>query len=199
MTIEDEESTDVEFGVHVDLVRRILYITGEIDEPLAHSAIVALERLDAEDGPIRVVLNSEGGDEQNGYAIYDAITMCKSVVIMEGYGNVMSISAAIFQAGDIRRLAPHTSFMIHDGTIDGEEKMLQTRVKELAEQIKKDGQKYYDILSARSQQPQDIIENWCLTDTYFTAKEAVEAGFADEVIKPVKVIPVPRKKRSKKT
>lgn len=198
LTLKDADTDDEESYVHVDDGARTIYITGKIHGKVVHQAIIALERLDAEEATIRIVLNSEGGNEQDGYAIYDAIMMCKSTVVIDGYGDVCSIAAAIFQAADLRRLAPHTDFMIHNGEIDGEEKMKQTAVLDMADQIKKDSQKYYDILSGASQQPQEIIENWCRGDTYFTAKEAVEAGFADEVIKPVKKRSVPRKKRSKK-
>lgn len=196
-TTKDGESTD-ESMVHVDAESRSIYITGEVQAKMAHDVIIALATLDADGATIRVVLNSDGGSEQNGYAIYDALMMCKSVVIIEGYGNVCSIAAAIFQAGDIRRLAPHTDFMIHNGTIAGEEEMKQTDVLDRAEQIKRDSIKYYSILSRASGQPVEIIEQLCRGDTYYTAKEAVDEGFADEVIKPIKKSPAPRKKRSKK-
>lgn len=194
-----EEEKDEVAKVFVDQIRRTLYITGSVNDELAHRSIVGLEQLDQQEGDIRIVLNSEGGEEQNGYAIYDAITMCKNKVVIEGYGKVLSIAAAIFQAGDVRLLSPHTDYMMHNGTVDGEPDMKQDAVVELADQVKKDTQKYYDILSFASQQPQEIIEEWCREEKYFLPKEAVAAGFADAIIKPVKTRLPKRKKRSKKS
>ena len=195
-----EHVVAAQISAKVNFDRRTIYITGEVDDEMAHKTIVALEALDKEDGDIRVFLNSGGGEEIDGYAIHDAITMCRNRVVVEGFGNIQSVAAAIFQAGDLRRIAPNATFMIHNGTVPGEEKMQQNQVVDLAEQIKRDNQKYYDILSNASQQPVDIIETWCREDRSFTAAEAVEAGFADEVIIPLKskIPPTPRKKRSKK-
>lgn len=195
-----EEAQDEDSKVFVDLARRTLYITGAVGDELAHKSIMVLELLDQQEGEIRIVLNSEGGEEQDGYAIYDAITMCKNKVVIEGYGKVLSIAAAIFQAGDVRLMAPHTDFMMHNGSVDGEPGMKQDAVVELADQVKKDTQKYYDILCAASQQPYDTIAEWCREEKYFTANEAVEAGFADAVIPPIKNrIPKKKRKRSKKS
>jgi ATP-dependent Clp protease protease subunit len=183
----------VEAGAN--LKKRTLYISGEIDSNLAHGVIVALESLDVEDGEIRIVLNSEGGDELSGYAIYDAITMCKNKVVIDGYGNVLSIAAAIMQAGDIRRMAPNAALLIHNGSTGLSDEAKQDEVVSLAEQIKKDNKKYYDILCKGSGQPWETIEEWCGEETFFTAAEAVAAGFADKVIKPLKKYP--RRKRKK--
>jgi ATP-dependent protease ClpP protease subunit len=183
----------------VSFEKRTLYVMGDVDDDLAYQVQVALEALDSTDGDIRIVLNSEGGEEQPGYAIYDAITMCRNKVIIEAYGSVMSIAAAIFQAADVRRISPNAVFMIHNGSVDTEGNVQQDAVLDLAEQIKKGAQRYYDILMRGSGQPQDLIEQWCRDETFFSADETVSACFADEVIKPVKVkAPVKLKKRKRK-
>ena len=182
----------------VNYAKRTIYITGDVEPELAHTVIVALEALDAESGPIRIVLNSSGGDEQDGYAIYDAIMACNNVVLIEGYGNILSIAAAIFQAGDSRRLSANSALMVHNGTAPTEEGMKQNLVMEMGDQLRKDNQKYYNILASASGQSLDVVEAWCHDEKYFNAKEAVEAGLADEIIKPIKKRPPPRKRRSKK-
>jgi ATP-dependent protease ClpP protease subunit len=187
----------IEAGVNFET--RTLYITGDVDVAMSRKVIVALEALSREPGEIRIVIDSGGGDEESGYAIHDAICMCENPVIIEGYGAVQSIAAAIFQAGDVRRLAPNASFMIHNGTGPSEEEMKQDAIIDLAEQLKKDNQKYYDILSAATQQPQETIEEWCREEKFFTAEEAVQAGFADEVMTPLKSkMPLKKRRRRKK-
>lgn len=175
---------------------RTIYIVGEINPEMARQTMIALEKIDVVDGPIRIVLNSEGGDEQDGYAIYDAIMQCRNLVMIEGFGSVMSIAAAIFQAGDVRQLAPNAMFMIHHGSVSPVTE--QDTVLEMAEQIKKDNERYYNILSSNSGQPHQELEEWCRAETYFTAEEAVAVGFADSVMEHLKKKPVHRKKRKSK-
>src|SRR5688572_7633766 len=99
-TKEQHVSMMIESAVSFE--RRTIYIMGEVDPELARKVIIALEALDREPGEIRVFMNCEGGNEEDGYAIYDALNMCQNPVRMEGYGNICSIAAAIFQAGDVR-------------------------------------------------------------------------------------------------
>jgi ATP-dependent protease ClpP protease subunit len=172
----------------VSFEKRTIYITGDIDAKTFHRVAIALEALEKEPGRIRILLNSEGGSESDGYAIYDKISMCKNEVLIEGYGNVHSIAAIIFQAGDTRIIAPNATFLIHNGMVPCDEEMQQTAIIDLAQQLVIDNQRYYDILSGASEQPEDVIENWCREDKSFTAVEAVEAGFADAVLKPLKTI-----------
>lgn len=196
LTPEQDLLMKVQSGLSIE--RRTLYLSGPVDAVLTHRALIGLEVLDLSQGEIRIVLNSEGGDEQNGYAIHDAITACRNRVVIDGYGSVMSIAAAIFQAGDHRRLAWNAEFMIHNGTIDTSESTIeQNTILDIAEQIRRGNDRYYMILMQGSQQPADIIEAWCKEERFFDAEEAVQAGFADEVIQPLKT-KVPKKRRKRK-
>lgn len=167
---------------------RTIYIVGEITEAMAARVIPELERLDSTEGGIRIVLNSEGGHEQAGYSIYDAITMCSNEVTIDGYGSVMSIAAAIFQAGDVRRMAPNALFMIHNGDCGDDlgDSPTQDSVIAWSYHLKKFNKRYYNILSLGSTHPPDVIEKWCLDETYLTARETVSRCFADCVIAPQK-------------
>lgn len=181
-------------------ISRTLYIFGVVDMMLATACIAQLEKLDAGEGPIRIVLNSEGGDEQSGYAIYDAIRRCRNYVVIEGYGSVMSIAAAIFQAGDVRLLSPNTLFMIHNGNMgdDVGSNPSQDSIVAWAEHIQENNKRYYQILSGGSQQDMKTIETWCFDETFFTAKEAVNAGFADGVLEPRKSYAPPKRRKEKR-
>lgn len=178
---------------------RTVPIVGEVTDALFLNVLIQLRQLDREVGDIHIVLNSEGGLERAGYAIYDAIKACKNKVVVEVYGGAFSIAAVILQAADQRLMAPEAQFMVHNGTIgsseigDGEE-LKQDSVVSVAEQIKKDNRRYYRILSERSQQPLETVETWCKDETFFDAEEAVLAGFADAVI----VLPKSKPKRRKK-
>jgi len=200
MTLPLNEKTLLESQLTcgVNFERRTVYLVGEVESEMSRRFITALETLDATNGEIRIVINSMGGEEPSGYAIHDAITMTKNRVIIEGYGEVSSIAAAIFQAGDLRRLSPNAFFMVHNGSAPSEESMKQDSVISLAARLEKDNQRYYDILSASSQHGLEQIKEWCKDETHFTAMEAVEAGFADEIIPPIKnKTPIKKSKRKR--
>lgn len=184
----------------VSAAGRTVYVVGDVDFRMVHSVVTKLEELDASDGDIRVVLSSDGGDEDCGYAIHDALSMCRNRVVAEVFGGAFSIAAIILQAADRRLMAPNARFMIHNGAVaiehdDG--KVQQDYLIENAERIKKDNQRYYSILSIASQHPPETIEAWCRDETYFDAQEAVDAGFADEVMKAAKKPGKPRKARKR--
>lgn len=173
----------------VDVARRIIYISGEIDSVMAHRVIMALQVLDAESGPMRIILNSMGGDEQCGYAIYDAITTCKNTATVDVYGQCLSIATVILQAGSVRRISVNSEFMMHHGTVPAmggdDDDVEQDKVVKLAEELKAGNKKYYRVLAEKSKQTEDSLHKWCKQERYFTATEAVELGFADAVIRPV--------------
>lgn len=180
--------------VFVDDKKRKIYFYGPVDYNAAREIIIALQNFDETQGDIVIIMNSEGGAETDGYAIYDAITMCKNMVIIEGYGQISSITVAIFQAADIRRLAPNADLMIHDGTIGAGAEIKQNIIVEMADQIKRDNQRYYSILAGRSKLSIAKIEEACSKDTYYSAEEALTNGFCDEILVPQKKW----KKREKK-
>ena len=167
MAITKEELLSRQLHVGVDYDRRTVFIFGEINQDSSYKAIVALQALDRDDGEIRIILNSDGGGEADGYAIYDTILLCRNHISIDGYGSVMSIAAAILQAGDERRVSPNASFMIHNGSAPGEETMQQNAIMDLAKQLEKDNQRYYQILATGSGQSQKSIEAWCRHETEF--------------------------------
>ena len=183
----------------VSRIERTLFVFGEISPTVSGQIIEELHRLDLVEGDINITLQSQGGDEVSGYAIYDAIVMCKNKVAITGIGEVSSMAAIILQAADWRRLTYNSTFLVHNGTTpietDGEGHANQDAVIELAEKLKKDNQRYYNILCERSLQPEQTVKDWCFADEAFTAEEAVNVGFADEVLKSTKNKPKKGKKK----
>jgi len=184
--------------VSLDEKNRRIYVAGDVDDSMMHMLTVALHKLEETEGNITIVLNSEGGEEASGYAIYDLLTMCKNMVIVEVYGKAWSIAAAIMQAADIRRMAPNATFMIHNGTIPVGEEAQQNLIVDLADQIKKDNHRYHTILANRSKLSYNAVEEACEKDCYYTAEEALTAGFCDEILVPQKVYVKSKKGKKKK-
>lgn len=174
----------------VDFHRRRIFLIGEIDEEMAEQVITAIHVLDETNGSIYLTMMSSGGEEPSGYAIYDALVQARSLIIIECYGQVSSIAAAILQAADVRRLAPNCDFMIHNGGRGSEAKewIENNEIQKLARDIERDNDRYRGILYDRAADRRNstvthaLIRQWCDQETYFTAEEAIANGFADEII-----------------
>lgn len=184
-------------SVSVDENKRRIYLIGEIDDSATNEFISALHVLQEAEGDISIIIDSEGGNEIQGYAIYDVIMMCPNMVYIEVYGQASSICSAIVQAADVRRMAPNAILMMHNGTIPMGEEVKQTMVIDTAAQIKRDSAKYYAILASRSRLTQSEISDLCKMDSYFSAEEALEAGLCDEILVPIKKHTKPKKRKKK--
>lgn len=152
---------------------------------MAQIFIPEFRDIDSTKGPITIVLSSEGGIESAGYAIFDVIREAQNETTIKGYGAVMSIAAAILQAGTKRLLAPYCRFMIHNGTVPlpvkaGDE-IDTTKLIYKAKEAEAMNEIYYDILARRSLLDTEEVADLCERDTYYSAEQAIEAGFADDL------------------
>ena len=135
--------------------------------------------------PIVVHMNNLGGDWYHGMSVYDAIRACKAHVYGVCWGNATSMGSIIVQACDSRIVAPHCTFMIHDGfeAIDGTCRSVEAWAKYGV----KVRQRMYEIYLSRMKaaKPRTTIkkvEELCSHDTIYTAEEAVKQGLADWVL-----------------
>jgi ATP-dependent Clp endopeptidase proteolytic subunit ClpP len=120
----------------------IFHIDSAIEEGMPSSLSMALLKYHQEFGksmPIAVVLNSPGGETNQGFAIYDTLRM----IALDGrqvnilcMGQVASMATFILQAGTRRFSLPHTQFLIHEVSqftfgdekvSDGEERVGENR------------------------------------------------------------------------
>ncbi|MHA1789175.1 MAG: ClpP family protease [Candidatus Helarchaeota archaeon] len=138
--------------------------------------------------PITLFLNSCGGSWYDGIALYDVIKNLKSKVTIIGIGQLFSMGSVIFQAGDKRVLTEHTRLMIHDGS-DGYEGIAKS-YENWAEESKNIRNNLYSIYYERMKKKNKKItlkkiENMCSNDCILNAKETIELGLADKIIKDI--------------
>lgn len=177
---EDQQVSGDDGGeVAVNPQDRRIYICGGINEPRAANFIVAFQSLDSTPGTITVVLNSPGGTIEAGYAIYDAISLAKNMVVIEGIGKVYSMAALVFQAGDLRLLTPQTEVMIHNIYIETSENFTLTDAAKLARDLGKSNKRYQKLMSRATGRTEQEIKKMCGDETYLSAQKAVRLGFAD--------------------
>lgn len=145
------------------------------------------------DDPITIKMKTNGGDWSEGVAIYDAIKSCKNEVTIINYTHARSMSSIIFLAGDKRLMHKHSSFMFHGGTIytGGTVRQFRTEYKQNEIAHKQMMEIYVNHLKDKPYwkgKTERQIHNWLEKqmkeheEVYLSAEEAVEYGFADEII-----------------
>lgn len=130
---------------------------------------------------ITLRINSPGGDVFEASAIYSVLTQHKAKV--ECYVDGLAASAAftIAMAGDDIHISESAMMMCHNalGMCIGN----GNNMREMAELLDKVSGTMRDIYSAKSGMKADEAQALMDAETWMTAAEAVEYGFADDVIK----------------
>jgi ATP-dependent Clp protease protease subunit len=124
------------------LKTRTILLSGEVNKKLAEKVITQLLLLEAEnDEPVKVMIDSPGGDIDAGYAIFDMIRFIKPEVYTIGMGLVASAGALILLAAPKeRRLAlPNSHYLIHQplSGIRGVATEIEIHAKEIEKARKK--------------------------------------------------------------
>ncbi|MBO7174153.1 MAG: ATP-dependent Clp protease proteolytic subunit, partial [Spirochaetaceae bacterium] len=98
-----QESTSEVMNTKFLKTRQIL-LSGEVNKALAEKIVRQLLVMEADsDEPIRIYIDSPGGDVDAGYAIFDMIRFVKAPVYCIGMGLVASAGALILLAADKSR------------------------------------------------------------------------------------------------
>jgi len=165
------------FDNGIDLANRTIYIDDEIDDALTGRVIRALKYLEAKsEEPIKVYINSIGGDVYGGFAIYDTLMSLQVDVITIGTGIVASIAAIIYLAGDKRYMTDTACVMIHPVSMWLEASAPDIRIE--AKEINRLEKIRIELLASHSAKP---AEFWKKIDRnrYFTPDECRKHGICD--------------------
>lgn len=164
-----------------DFQKRVLYLMGGIDEDVAMRFVVTLSKMDEKNGLIRVVLMSTGGEESAGWAIYDIIRQARNQVVVDAVGSVWSMAVPILQAGFVRRMSRETRLMVHSGSVKSG-RIDQKSFIALGEEAFRTNLRYQQVLAERTGIPLKKITEYCGTESFFSAEEALIEGFVDAII-----------------
>ena len=124
-------------------------------------------------------LNSPGGSVFEGHAIYNAIKSHPANVTVYIDGLAASIASVIALAGDRIVMAKNALFMIHDpwgfamGTAD--------EMRKTADVLDKTRDTIVGVYSERTGMDDSDIHAAMSAETWYSADEALAAGFVDEV------------------
>jgi ATP-dependent protease ClpP protease subunit len=170
-----------------------------VEYRMSNTFIKNLRALDSKNNsPIVVHMQSIGGEWDDGMAMYDAITMCRSYVTILAYGQASSMSSIIFQAADLRLMTINSHFMCHYGSSGFEGSYLDNQ--SFTAYDKRCADKMFDIYASKcvngqyfkdkfgkkpteKQVKQFLIKKFKDGNWYLTSEEATYYGFCDGVIK----------------
>ena len=194
-------STDIwEFHRNYEVEDRRLYLYGEIQSldsnenfysntsmtAVIMEHIIDINRLDdgadpKDRAPIRLYINSPGGDPTEGFALISAIELSKTPVYTINVGECSSMAFLVSIAGHKRFSLPYSTFLMHDGSI-----FVCGTANKVKDQIRfEDRLERYVIRpyvlshSKMTRKKYDMVNS---KEFYMTAKNALKYGFIDKIV-----------------
>ena len=166
------------------LKERIVWLGGEVRDDNANAICAQLLLLAAEDPErdIYLYINSPGGSVTAGMAIYDTMQYVKPDVVTVGMGLAASMAQFLLTAGapGKRYITPHARVLLHQplGGAGGS----ATDIRINADLILGMKKELAQITASRTGKSVEQVEADGDRDHWFTAQEALEYGFVDQVI-----------------
>lgn len=166
---------------------RVFWVTNEINDGLLElvKMIIKCNREDKgkpveERAPIKVFIDSPGGDVLALWTTIKAIEISKTPVYTINYCTAFSAAADLLAAGHKRFALPGTSAMVHSGSC------MFGGTMEQAESMKKHfdklGKKVTDYFLAHTKVDPKMFKRKAPSDWYFDEQDMLEYGLIDEII-----------------
>jgi len=180
---ETKENAKIDALTEKMLETRSILISGEINKELAERVVRQLLLLDSfGDEPIKVFIDSPGGDADAGFAVYDIIRFIKPQVYTIGMGLVASAAAIILLASPKERRVglTNSNYLIHQplSGIRG----VATEIEIHARQLEKFRVKINELISNETGQPLEKVEKDTDRDCWLSAEEAVSYGLLSKIV-----------------
>lgn len=171
-----------------DLGDRLFYLDSDVTSDILHTVTMQIYKINGIDydvpiderTPIVLVINSHGGNVEDGIGLMDAIIQSKTPVIGVCVGYAMSMAFAIYSVCHERIAMPNAIFMFHDG-IEG---MVNTSTKfaDWAAFSPKLNRRVYKMIAENSKFTAEYLESIAPHDNYWFADEMIEKNIVDGII-----------------
>jgi len=185
MVVEQTARGERSYDIYSRLLKeRIIFLTGEINDPVASLVCAQLLFLEAESPKkdIYIYINSPGGVVTSGFAMYDTMQYIRPDIATLCIGQAASMGATLLIAGTKgkRYCLPNARVMIHQplGGFRGQATDIEIHAREIL-QIKR---KLQEIYSLHTGQTLDMLEKSMERDYFLSALEAKSFGIVDEVV-----------------
>lgn len=164
-----------------------LYIFGDIttwpwDEKDRDAYGIVKELREVEASTINVHINSYGGDVSEGLAIYNTLKNHKAQIVTICDGFACSAASVIFMAGDTRIMNEASLLMIHNPWTYARGNAEDFRKQ--AEDLDKIAQASINAYMSKVNISEDEVKQLLNDETWITAQEGLDMGFATAVAVP---------------
>ena len=173
------------------LQHRIVFLGQQVDDDIANRIAAEIILLAAEDRTrdISLYINSPGGSVSAGLAIYDVMQYVTNDVATYAMGMAASMGQFLLCAGTPgKRFAlPHAQILMHQpsGGIGGTASDIRIQAEQMI-YVKKT---LAERIAYHTGQTVDQIETDSDRDRWFTADEAKDYGFVDQVVRSAAEVP----------
>jgi ATP-dependent Clp protease protease subunit len=161
-----------------------------IYDEIGHWGVTAKDFRDALEalGPVDTInlrINSPGGEVFDGIAVHNMLARSKATVNVTVDGLAASIASLIAMAGDQVTMPENAMMMVHDpsGIVMGTAADMQ----DMADALDKISTAMAATYARKTGQTPEAIAQIMDAETWLTAAEAKELGFADEVTPPARI------------
>jgi len=197
MVVEQESRGERSWDIYSRLMKdRIVMLNGPVEDMMSNVIVAQMLYLESEnpDKDINLYINSPGGAVTAGLAIYDTMQYIKCDVKTIVIGQACSMGSFLAQAGTPgkRIVLPESRTMIHrvssgtpgtSGSVHVQELQFEDakRHYEESQKVNKRLTELYVRHNSAGKTYEELFETMKF-DTFLTAQEAVENGFADKVV-----------------
>ncbi len=163
------------------LERRIVLLTGHLDEPAASRAAAAVMLLDADgDEPIDLHLACPDGELDAAAMLAETLELAGAPVSVSARGTVGGAALAALAAGDRRLASPHARFLLREPSASYAGRADEIAV--LAAEHERRLARFRDRLAAVTGQPVERIADDLRAGRALSAADALEYGLVTEVV-----------------
>lgn len=133
--------------------------------------------------PIKLIINSTGGEVTAGLLIHDLIQSSKLPVKIYCAGCAYSMAAVILASGEkgSRYILPHSKVMIHEPLIAGGIGGSATSISRVSDSILETREMLNGILAQHTNKSIEEINKATAFDNVMNAEQAVEFGICDKI------------------
>ena len=197
VVVEREATGERSWDIYSRLMKdRIIMLNGPVEDHMANVIVAQMLYLESTnpDKEINLYINSPGGAVTAGLAIYDTMQYIKCDVRTIVMGQACSMGSFLAQAGTAgkRVVLPESRTMIHrvssgtpgtSGSVHVQELQFEDAKRhfEESQKVNKRLTELYVKHNTKGKTYEELFETMKF-DTFLTANEAVENGFADKVV-----------------
>lgn len=169
------------------LSRGFIFIDGQIDRPLANRFLKEMMYLSDKPDPVKIVINSDGGEVSAGLMIYDVIRGSQKEIDIFCTGRAASMAAVILASGNPgrRHILAHSSVMIHEVLLGGGVGGSATSISKISQSIMEVRDLVNEILAKHTGKTTDEINKATSFDNIMNAEQAIEFGIVDDIVESV--------------